>query len=238
MRNDGKQDQAVLMVAANTAEFAAGPGRVLIDPNGLRGDATVSLADYVPSPDGRWLAYALRSGFGLDHLACDGCGYGQGPARSAARHQIHARVLGARRVRRSTTAPIPAATTSCRRWCAGIAWVRTSRHRGSRGVRVRDHSTRVPYGEVSEDGRYLVITLRRRRHSATASWSCRWKVALPSRCSCSTTANIPTWDRELAVGTELLFQTTAGAANGRVVAVDLGKFDPASRVRSSARGGA
>ena len=55
LRNDGQQDQAALHVAAAPGEL----GRLLIDPGTLRGDGTVSLTDYVPSPDGKLLAYAL-----------------------------------------------------------------------------------------------------------------------------------------------------------------------------------
>jgi prolyl oligopeptidase len=55
LRNSGQQDQAALHVAASPAQA----GRLLIDPGSIRGDATVALADHVPSPDGRLLAYAL-----------------------------------------------------------------------------------------------------------------------------------------------------------------------------------
>lgn len=55
-RNDGLQDQSVLFV--DTGEGA----RVLLDPNRLSEDNTVSLASTVPSEDGRLLAYALSDG--------------------------------------------------------------------------------------------------------------------------------------------------------------------------------
>ena len=57
-RNDGLQNQAVLMVVD-------GPGaepRVLLDPNILSPDGTIALADIVPSPDGEVLAYGLSEG--------------------------------------------------------------------------------------------------------------------------------------------------------------------------------
>ena len=57
-RNDGLQDQDVLYVAdALDAE-----PRVLIDPNGFREDATISLSSYLPSPDGSLLAYSTSDG--------------------------------------------------------------------------------------------------------------------------------------------------------------------------------
>jgi prolyl oligopeptidase len=57
-RNDGLQNQYVLLVAdALDAE-----PRVLLDPNALSPDGTVSLAGRWPSPDGKHLAYALSQG--------------------------------------------------------------------------------------------------------------------------------------------------------------------------------
>jgi len=54
-RNDGLQDQGVLWVQDGDG---AAP-RVLLDPNALSADGTVSLSEWEPSPDGRLLAYAL-----------------------------------------------------------------------------------------------------------------------------------------------------------------------------------
>lgn len=56
-RNDGLQDQSVLYVA----EGRDGEPRVLLDPNQLSGDGTVALAGWEPSEDGRLLAYGLAA---------------------------------------------------------------------------------------------------------------------------------------------------------------------------------
>lgn len=56
-RNDGLQNQAVLYVA----ESLNAPPRVLLDPNNLSTDGTVALAGWVPSDDGASLAYGLAS---------------------------------------------------------------------------------------------------------------------------------------------------------------------------------
>jgi prolyl oligopeptidase len=56
--NDGLQNQAVLFVTSNPAD----KGRVLLDPNALSADGTVSLRDMAVSDDGRLLAYALSDG--------------------------------------------------------------------------------------------------------------------------------------------------------------------------------
>ena len=53
-RNSGLQKQAPLYVRA---ALQAEP-KLLLDPNTLSADGSVSLADWSPSPDGRYLAYA------------------------------------------------------------------------------------------------------------------------------------------------------------------------------------
>jgi len=57
-RNDGLQNQAVLFVTADPAV----DGRVLLDPNTLSTDGTVSLREMAVSDDGGLLAYALSDG--------------------------------------------------------------------------------------------------------------------------------------------------------------------------------
>jgi len=56
--NDGLQNQAVLFVTSDPA----GKGRVLLDPNTLSADGTISLREISMSDDGRHLAYALSDG--------------------------------------------------------------------------------------------------------------------------------------------------------------------------------
>jgi prolyl oligopeptidase len=58
LRNDGLQNQSVLYVT----DRLDGEPRVLLDPNELSKDATVALGEFVPSPDGRVLAYSLSDG--------------------------------------------------------------------------------------------------------------------------------------------------------------------------------
>ena len=56
-RNDGRQNHSVLHVA----DAADAEPRVLLNPNELSADGTVALRGWSPSPDGRWLAYALST---------------------------------------------------------------------------------------------------------------------------------------------------------------------------------
>ena len=56
--NDGTQAQSVLYTSA----AGRSAGTVLIDPNALSKDGTVSLAAWAPSPDGRYVAWATSEG--------------------------------------------------------------------------------------------------------------------------------------------------------------------------------
>src|SRR6266702_906297 len=58
LHNDGHQNQSVLFVADSLDEA----GRILFDPNAVRADATVALADFTPSPKGDVVAYAISDG--------------------------------------------------------------------------------------------------------------------------------------------------------------------------------
>jgi prolyl oligopeptidase len=58
LRNSGLQNQSVLLVQ----EGLSGTPRVLIDPNRWAEDGATALAEWRPSPDGRWLAYAVQDG--------------------------------------------------------------------------------------------------------------------------------------------------------------------------------
>jgi prolyl oligopeptidase len=57
-RNTGLQRQAPIFVRATRTA----PPRLVLDPNSISADGSVSLAQYAPSPDARLLAYALSQG--------------------------------------------------------------------------------------------------------------------------------------------------------------------------------
>ncbi len=57
-RNDGLQNQSVLYVQDN----ADAEARILIDPNEWSEDGTIALGAAIPSPDGKYLAYAVQDG--------------------------------------------------------------------------------------------------------------------------------------------------------------------------------
>ena len=57
-RNSGLQNQSVLYVR----DTVDGEGRVLIDPNGWSADGATALAEWTPSEDGKLLAYSVQDG--------------------------------------------------------------------------------------------------------------------------------------------------------------------------------
>jgi prolyl oligopeptidase len=226
LRNDGQQNQAALHVAAAAQDL----GRRLIDPDSIAGDSTVSLATYVPSPDGRLLAYALSDA---------GSDWNRWQLRDVA-----------------TGADLPDVIRDTK--FTQVSWARDgsgfyySRYPGGDDQRqpvilfhplgqaqerdrqvfaVIDHASRVPEGEVTLDGRYLVITLYEGTIANGTS-------VLPldggdrvepvfndytARYNYMGSRQVAANARGKGQSTELLFTTTRGAARGKVIAVDLGK---------------
>ncbi len=219
LRHDGQQAQSVLYVAEGDAD----PGRILIDPNPLSGDGTVAIADFVPDPQGRRVAYALAdagsdwktwrirdvaSGQDLDEAlrfvkftsvswARDGSGfyYSRYPARAdgSGDDQRQASIW---------FHPVGRAQDADRRVYA-----------------ISDHPTRDPYGEVSEDGRWLIIT-----QSEGTLASALVALSL-ERADASARPLATDWDGLYtyigARADTLYFTTTAGAPNGQVLALDI-----------------
>jgi prolyl oligopeptidase len=157
LHNSGAQNQNVLEVA-DTLEA---PGRVLIDPNGLEG-GTAAIVDFAPDPPGSVLAYALSEGTDgqvwrfrrvadardlPDELrltnfwdlswARDGSGV------------YYSRYLALPEGRGEDTAP-PAVY---------FHQLGTPQDRDRVVYEASNHPTHVPVAQVTEDGRYLIITL-------------------------------------------------------------------------------
>jgi prolyl oligopeptidase len=231
MRNDGTQDQSVLYVA-DALDAAA---RVLVDPNGKRDDATIALSQWVPSPDGNLLAYALSDG-GTDW-----------------------NTWHFRRVSDGTDLPVILKFSKfyAVSWARDSSGVYYSRYplkpgqkveeaeRGDDAGRpdvyfhklvdaqsadrlvyqVTDHPTRVPSGQVTEDGRYLVIGLfDGYETNGILLQDLRKPAAKPKPL-------LTAWDALYnfigSKGDELYFQTTNNAPRGRVIAVNANDPAPA-----------
>ncbi len=223
-RNDGTQNQAVLYVA----EQLDAPGRVLFDPNATRADATVALSQWEPSPDGSIVAYALSDG-GTDW-----------------------NTWHFRRVADNTDLPTVLRFSKFWgvSWARDGSGVYYSRYpdKDGRGddagrpdvvfhklgtqqsddrlvFRVTDHPTRVPSGEVTRDGRYLILA-QFDGYNSNGVWLLDLR---DPRAKARPLLN--EWDALYtfigSTGDELYFQTTNNAPLGRVIAVDAKNPAPA-----------
>ena len=159
LRNDGLQNQSVLYIT----DRLDGEPRVLLDPNKLSKDATVALGEFVPSPDGRMLAYSLSDG-GTDWRTWHFWMWR--PARNcptSCASSSSCRWRGPRIPRPFTTRafrrrPTAAATTPNNAKSTGTSSAPSSRAISSM-FKVTDHPTRNPYVQISDDGRYAVFWL-------------------------------------------------------------------------------
>jgi prolyl oligopeptidase len=219
LHNDGAQNQSVLYVT----EHLEGPGRVLFDPNAARADATVSLSEFHPSAQGELVAYAVSDG-GTDwqvwrfrrvkdgtdltdelrytkfwgmSWAHDGSGvyYSRYPAGAegkgdeAARPALYFHKLG------------------------------TVQDQDRLVYEIVDRTTRIPKGDVTEDGHYLVITqVEGYERSGILLLDLRKPGATPQPLFMA-------WDAMYnfigSEGDELYFHTTKDAPLGRVIAVNV-----------------
>jgi prolyl oligopeptidase len=219
----GLQDQGVLYWASS---LEAGP-RVLIDPNALSKDATVSLADFVLSPDGRYVAWATSDG-GTDWDTW------------RVREVDSGRDLPdeIRRTKFTRVAWTPDASafyySSYPEDADGQGddqrQVRVYRHRigtpqsaDELVYAVTDHPRRNPYAEVSDDGRWLLLQL------SDGFQANAYRILDVARPGSPVRPILDRWDglHEFlgSEGEVLFFKTTAGAPKGRVIAVPA--LDPA-----------
>ena len=222
--NNGNQEQDVLMVS-NSAE--AEP-RVVIDPNTLREDATIALADWVPSPDGKlvawgvsdggtdWKSWKVRevdSGRDLDdvvkHMKFSGVSW----TPDAAGFYYSRYPLGADGAADGSQ---PVAVYHHR--------LGTSQAEDVLVFAIEDDSGHDPYGAVTDDGRYLIFTI-------FEGYSTNAVYYRDLRAKESTVVRLlDAWDAFYVFmgnrGRELFFRTTYQAPNGRVVAIDLKRPRP------------
>lgn len=224
--NSGLQNQNILYVADT---LAAAP-RVLIDPNALSADATVSLAGTSVSPDGRHIAWATSDGgtdwktwkFRLIETGADlpdtlthikftdmswarngsGVYYSRYPVGADGKADDKQRVMVYHHV------------------------LGTSQDDDVMIYELPSKPTRSPYATATEDGRYLVITIS---EGLTANDVSVIDLADP------TMAAKPILDQWNALygyignnGTTFYFETTKDAPKSRVVAIDVNNPVPSA----------
>lgn len=159
LRNDGLQNQSVLFIADSlTAE-----PRVLLDPNTLSKDATVALGEFVPSPDGKLLAYSLSDG-GTDwrtwHIRDVATGRDLPDVLRFIKFVSVAWTADSRSVYYARYPLRPDGTgddSKQREICRHV--LGTPVASDPLIYRIADHPSRSPFVQTSDDGRYLVISI-------------------------------------------------------------------------------
>lgn len=220
LRNDGLQNQSVLYVAD---KLDATP-RVLLDPNKLSGDATVALAEFVPSPDGRLVAYSLSDG-GTDWRI-----WRIRDVTTGADLQDSLRFIKFREVQwtadsralyyaRYPLRPNGAGDDS-KQMSIYLHRLGASQDADQHIYSVTDHPTRYPYPQVSDDGRYLVINVY---DGSQATGLYYQKLDAHSLPSGPVVRLFDKFDADYQFVAEIddvfYVRTTASAPNARVVAI-------------------
>ncbi len=225
LRNDGLQNQSVLCW---TPALDATP-RVLIDPNLERADATVALARFEPSPDGKLVAYSLSDG-GTDweiwrfRRVDDGVDLPDELRFSKFWDFSWARdgrgVWYSRYPQRAIAPGVSADLRGDDQAQPAVYFHRLGEAQSAdrRVYAVADHPTRAPSARVTDDGRWLVVTLfDGYRTNGVDLVDLRRDGAKPQRL-------FGGWDALYTVigneGDTFYVQTTNGAPRGRVIAVE------------------
>lgn len=221
-RNDGLQDHHVLYVADSPGKT----GRILLDPNTFSKDGTVSLSQAVPSPDGKLLAYSISDG---------GSDWKQWRIRDIETGEdlpdmlVHTKFTDVSWSRDSSgfyysRYPIGGNGKADDGRPVSVYYhaIGTTQDKDAE-IYALDHPTRNPYGTVSEDGRFLVITVWDGYESNAIQYMALDEGSAPA------VALLDEWDALYHFignsGTTLYFQTTNDAPNGRVIGIDVEQPD-------------
>ena len=224
LRNDGTKDQSVLYVAPGLDA----PPRVLVDPNGKREDATIALSQFVPSHDGEILAYALSdagSDWNIWHFrrVADGVDLPVSLKFSKFYPVSWAHDNSGVYYSRYPLKAGESADTAERGDDGGRPDVYFHKLGDAQSAdrlvyRVADDRDYVPVAEVTEDGRYLVITLSYGYEAnAIVVKDLRKRDAKPKEIFAAWDA---LYEFRGSTGDELYFFTTNAAPRGRVIAVN------------------
>jgi prolyl oligopeptidase len=223
--NDGKQDQSVLYVT----EGLGGTPRVLIDPNQMTSDRTTAVAEYIPSPDGKLLAYSVsESGSDWRIWRVRKVDTNE-ELPDVVRHTKFANVAWdkARAGFYYLNYPTLADGSGDGNAQASIYYHRLGAAQSDDALiyTVAGHPTRNPYPAISDDGRYLILSI-----ADAVVENAVYYIDL-EQPGAGVVKLFDRWDGVYNVigndGRTFYLWTTAGAPLGKVVAVDLERPDPA-----------
>ncbi len=221
--NDGSQEQDVLMVADT---LDAEP-RVVIDPNTLSQDATVSLADWEPSPDGRLVAWGVSDG-GTDWKSWRVRDVDSGrDLEDSVRHMKFSGVSWTPDAAGFYYSRYPLGPDGEGDGSQPVAVyyhrMGTAQSEDERIFAIEDDSGRDPYSEITSDGRFLVFNI-------FEGYSSNGVYYRDLKAGGEVVRLLDEWDAFHVfignVGDELFFSTTRDAPNGRVVAIDVKRPRP------------
>jgi len=225
--NTGRLEQDQLWISDDPAQR----GRLLLDPNPLAADGTVSLGDFELSRDGAQLAYSLSDG-GSDWrswaiLAVDS---GQVSAERLVGIKFSdvSWTPGGRGFfySRYPESGTPGDYDDSRQISIWYHEVGSPQADDRPIFSVSDHPTRNPYGSVTDDGRYLVISL----FDGYASNGVYLMPLEDGRPGGAVVRLLDDWDARYEflgnVGEQFFFKTTNAAPRGRVIEIDLQRPDP------------
>ncbi len=225
--NTGLQNQSTLWVR----DGVAGAGRLLLDPNVWAKDGTTALAEWSPSDDGRFLAYAVQDG-GTDWRVVKIIDVATGAALSdlvkwVKFSRIAWKPDGSGFFYSRFPEPSNGATFQSPNLNQSI-WFHKLGTAQAADVQIYatpDQPKLNHTGEVTDDGRWLVIT----SSAGTDPRNAVTVVAL-DKVDAKPRALIPgidnDWQLVGALGNRLWFRTDLNAGKGRIVLLDVNKRSP------------
>jgi prolyl oligopeptidase len=229
MRNDGLQDQSVIYVASAMDDPAP---RVLIDPNGLSTDGTVAIAELIPSPDGRLLAYSLSDGSDWRVWRVRDVASGA-DLPDTLRYMKFREVAWSRDSRILYYSRYPQRTDG-----TGDDSKQMSVYRHTLGTQqsedvevyaITDHPTRYPYPQVTDDGRYLVLNVYDGSQSTGIHYQRLDEQGLPTGSVVKLVNSFDAFYELIGEIDDVFYvRTNAGAPTGQVVAFTSGSVDVGS----------
>jgi len=224
--NTGRLEQDQLWITDDPGSR----GRLLLDPNPLAADGTVSLGGFKLSRDGERLAYSLSDG---------GSDWRSWAILAVETGKVETERLAGIKFSGISWAPdssgffysrypesdVPGVYDDARQTSIWFHAVGSPQSADDPVFTVDDHPTRNPYGAVTEDGRYLVITL----FDGYAANGVYLMPLANGRPGGKVLRLLDRWDARYEflgnVGERFLFKTTNAAPNGRIIEIDLAQPD-------------